>query len=96
MIGRSFLLFSKGLVTITVPQEQPVAIGSSPTITCTRQEDLGSVKWVLTDTQNKSTPITNGKQATLNRTNFTDTVQLVNISGSWKGNVRSYDLVFKS
>ncbi|XP_056623000.1 adhesion G protein-coupled receptor F5-like isoform X2 [Triplophysa dalaica] len=82
-------LVTKGLVTITVPKEQPVAIGSSPTVTCKRKEDLGSLKWVLTDTQNKSTTITDGAEAQLRRNKdndtFTDTVQLQSISGSWKG-----------
>ncbi|KAI7805074.1 putative G-protein coupled receptor 113, partial [Triplophysa rosa] len=79
------ILVTKGLVTISVPKEQPVAVGSSPTVTCTRQEDLGSVKWVLTDTQNKKTAITNGAEASLSSHKFTDTVQLESISGSWKG-----------
>ncbi|XP_052001892.1 adhesion G-protein coupled receptor F1-like [Xyrauchen texanus] len=79
-------IVTKGLVTINVPQNQPIDIESSVSVNCTPQEDLGPVTWLLVDTQNKTTKITNGVEATL-QTNaqLTDTVYLTSISGSWKG-----------
>ncbi|XP_051579428.1 adhesion G protein-coupled receptor F4-like isoform X2 [Myxocyprinus asiaticus] len=79
-------IVTKGLVTINVPQNQPVDIGSQASINCTPQEDLGPVKWLLVGTQNKITEITNGVEASLQKnTHLTDTVYLTSISGSWKG-----------
>lgn len=79
------VIFSKGLIDIKVPENQPIDINSTAIITCTTPENLGEVKWFLTDTKNKTTQITKGKEAALSRTDRTDTVTLIGISGSWKG-----------
>ncbi|XP_073683629.1 adhesion G-protein coupled receptor F3 [Garra rufa] len=86
-LGNSKLV-TTGLINIEGPQG-PVDIGSSTTITCSRQQNLGDeVKWFLIDMQNKTTEITTGKEATLNTTSSTDILELYNISGSWKGTIK--------
>ncbi|XP_051501785.1 adhesion G protein-coupled receptor F4-like [Myxocyprinus asiaticus] len=78
-------IVTEGLVTIRVLQNQPIAFGSDATVICETQQDLGSVKWLLTDAQNKTKEITNGTEATLTKADFADTLNLSSISGSWKG-----------
>ncbi|XP_059375501.1 adhesion G protein-coupled receptor F4 [Carassius carassius] len=78
---------TRGLIAINGPQKA-IDIGSSANIACTPPEDLGKVKWFLTDVQNKTTEITTGKEATLTPTNLTDIVKLNDISGSWKGTLK--------
>lgn len=86
-ITQSHLVFSKGIVTITVPDNQPIDIGSTAIINCTPPEDLGKVTWLLTGGDNKTTPITTGIEANVGKDNNTisDNVALSNISESWKG-----------
>ncbi|XP_026085010.1 adhesion G-protein coupled receptor F3-like [Carassius auratus] len=91
----------RGLITIKGPQKA-IDIGSSADITCTPPDILGEVKWFLTDVKNKTTEITEGKEAALTKaastkTNLPETniVKLKDISGSWKesnGNYLSYKL----
>ncbi|XP_065110654.1 adhesion G-protein coupled receptor F1-like isoform X2 [Paramisgurnus dabryanus] len=78
-------LIIKGLVTINIANQQPVDIGTTATVTCTKQDDLGAVTWSLTNAQNKTTVITNGTEASLSSNNLSDTVTLSNISAVWKG-----------
>ncbi|KAK2879134.1 hypothetical protein Q8A67_019925 [Cirrhinus molitorella] len=86
-------LLTTGLIAITSPQG-PVDIGSSPDITCCPLKNLVNaaglekVKWFLINGQNTSTDITSGKEATLTTSGSTDTVNLRNISGSWKGTIK--------
>ncbi|XP_051723476.1 adhesion G protein-coupled receptor F5-like [Ctenopharyngodon idella] len=78
-------LITTGIINITVPDNQPIDIGLTATISCRPTEPLGKVKWLLTDQDNKTTPITTGIEANLTQDNLTDIVTLSNISGSWKG-----------
>ncbi|XP_052009625.1 adhesion G protein-coupled receptor F5-like [Xyrauchen texanus] len=79
-------IVTQGLVTLRVIQDQPIAFNSIATINCETQQDLGSVKWLLTDAQNKTKEITNGTEASLTKANYlTDSLNLINISGIWKG-----------
>nr|XP_021322955.1 adhesion G-protein coupled receptor F3-like isoform X1 [Danio rerio] len=81
-------LVTKGLIDIKINNSQPVDIYSSATIICTPPPNIGSVtvKWYLTNSQNKTTEITDGIEATLTTNqNKISTVQLNNFSESWKG-----------
>ncbi|XP_052475891.1 adhesion G protein-coupled receptor F5 [Carassius gibelio] len=87
-------LVTTGLITINGPQKA-IDIGSSADITCTPPDILGEVKWFLTDVKNKTTEITEGKEAALTKaastkTNLPETniVKLKDISGSWKGTLK--------
>ncbi|XP_077094891.1 adhesion G protein-coupled receptor F5 [Siphateles boraxobius] len=79
-------LTTTGLVTILVPQEKPIDIGSSANINCTPSEPLGHVQWYLTNVKNKTTEITEGNEAQLT-SNRMDILNLMDISGSWKGTI---------
>lgn len=79
------VIFSKGLVTISVPDNQPIDIGSTAIVTCTPPDIPNNVKWYLTDGKNKTTEITEGKEASLTNTSTSNILTLKDISGSWKG-----------
>ncbi|XP_048046411.1 adhesion G-protein coupled receptor F1 [Megalobrama amblycephala] len=78
-------LVTTGLISIQVPEDQPIDIGSVANITCTPPEALGEVKWFLTDDKNKTTQITKGQEAKFTKDDRKDIVALSGISESWKG-----------
>ncbi|XP_067310523.1 adhesion G protein-coupled receptor F4 [Pseudorasbora parva] len=82
-------LVTTGIIIITVPENQPIDIGSTVDITCTPPQPppagLSDVEWFLTDANNKTTQITKGIEAELTNKSLTNILQLKNISGSWEG-----------
>ncbi|XP_050989403.1 adhesion G-protein coupled receptor F3 [Labeo rohita] len=82
-------LVTTGIITITRLHNHTIDTGSSTSITCTPPAELEGVepKWYL-NVQNKSTEITVGEEANFTKNGLEDTVNLKNISGSWKGRIK--------